>query len=166
MQSRFDGFDFSATLFSAALLPFAVSQRDQSFKIETLSPSATRPEVIHGVKAIFQVAVPGGEMVNLRLLQHSGLENRQMKLKPKLVTCSAEFAEKYDLKQAGLSEPCSNGQYCVRQPKARLFLILGMDVYNVRPKLIDEFSDSHGCMSLYACPLSAKLILCGNRVYP
>ena len=83
-----------SSFFSAALLPFAVSQRDQSFKIETLSPSATRPEVIHGVEAIFQVAVPGGEMVNLRLLQHSGLENRKMKLKPKLVTCSAEFAEK------------------------------------------------------------------------
>ena len=95
-------------------------------------------------------------MVNLRLLQHSGLENRQMKLKPKLVTCSAEFAEKNDLKQASLSEPCSNGQHCIMQPKARLSLILGMDVHNVRLKLIDEFSDSHG----------SKLILCGNRVYP
>ena len=41
-----------------------------------------------------------------------------------------------------------------------------MDVFNVRPKLIDEFSDMHGCMSLYACPLSSKLILCGNRIYP
>ena len=71
------------SFFSAALLPFAVSQRDQSFKIETLSPSATKPEVVHGVEAVFQVAVPGGEMVNLRLLHHSGLENRQMKLKPK-----------------------------------------------------------------------------------
>ena len=90
-----------SSFFSAALLPFAVSQRDQSFKIETLSPSATRPEVIHGVEAVFQVAVPGGEMVNLRLLQHSGLENRQMKLKPKLLTCSTEFAKKYDLKKAG-----------------------------------------------------------------
>ena len=95
-----------SSFFSAALLPFAVSQRDQSFKIETLSPSATRPEVVHGLEGVFQVAVPGGEMVNLRLLHHSGLENRQMKLKPKLVTCSAEFEEKYDLKKAGLSEPC------------------------------------------------------------
>ena len=38
-----------SSFFSAALLPFAVSQRDQSFKIETLSPSATKPEVVHGV---------------------------------------------------------------------------------------------------------------------
>ena len=49
-----------SSFFSAALLPFALSQRDQSFKIETLSPSATKPEIIHGVKAVFQVAVPGG----------------------------------------------------------------------------------------------------------
>ena len=88
-----------SSLFSAALVPFAVSQRDQSFKIETLSPSATKPEVVHGVEAIFQVAVPGGEMVTLSLLQHTGLENRQIKLKPKLLTCSSEFAEKYDLKK-------------------------------------------------------------------
>ena len=155
-----------SSFFSAALLPFALSQRDQSFKIETLSPSATKPEIIHGVEAVFQVAVPGGETVNLRLLQHSGLENRQMKLKPKLVTCSAEFANKYDLKQTKLSEPCSSGQYCVRQPKRRLSVVLGMDIFNIRPKLIDEYSDMHGCMSLYACPLSAKLILCGNRIYP
>ena len=112
-----------------------MSQRDQSFKIETLSPSATKLEVVIGVEAAFQVAVPGGEMVNLRLLQHSGLENRQMKLKPKLLTCSTEFAEKYDLKKAGLSEPCSNGQHCLMKPKARLSQILGMDIHNVRPKL-------------------------------
>ena len=86
-----------SSFFSAALLPFAVSQRDQTFKIEPLSPSATKPEVVHGVDAVFQVAVPGGEMVTLSLLQHTGLENRQMKLKPKLLTCSSEFAEKYDL---------------------------------------------------------------------
>ena len=52
------------------------------------------------------------------------------------------------------------------QPKARLSVILGMDIHHVRPKLIEEFSDQHGFMSLYACSLSSKLILCGNRVYP
>ena len=65
-----------------------------------------------------------------------------------------------------MSEPCSNGQHCLMQPKARLSIILGMDIHHVQPKLIDEFSDQHGCMSLFACPLSSKLILCGNRVYP
>ena len=53
-----------SSFFSAALLPFAVSQRNQSFKIETLSPSATKAEVVHGVEAAFQVAVPGGEKVS------------------------------------------------------------------------------------------------------
>ena len=52
------------------------------------------------------------------------------------------------------------------QPKARLSVILGMDIHHVRPKLIEEFSDQHGFVSLFACSLSSKLILCGNRVYP
>ena len=52
------------------------------------------------------------------------------------------------------------------QPKARLSVILGMDIHQVQPKLIEEFSDTHGFMVLYACSLSSKLILCGNRVYP
>ena len=89
-----------------------------------------------------------------------------MKLKQKLLTCSSDFAEKYNLKKAGLSESCSNGQHCLMQPKARLSVILGMDIHHVRPKQIDEFSDKHGSMSLFACPLSSKLILCGKRVYP
>ena len=70
-----------SSFFSADLLPFAVNQRDQSFKIETLSPSASKPEVVHGLEAAFQVAVPGGERVTLRLLQHTGLELRALKLK-------------------------------------------------------------------------------------
>ena len=41
-----------SSFFSAALLLFAVSQRDQSFKIETLSPSASKPEVGHGVEVL------------------------------------------------------------------------------------------------------------------
>ena len=74
------------SFFSAALLPFAVSQREQSFKIETFSPSASKHEVVHGVATVFQVAVPGGEMVTLSLLQHTGLKMRQIKLKPQLLT--------------------------------------------------------------------------------
>ena len=74
--------------FSTDLLPFAVNQRDQSLKIETLSPSASKPEVVHGVKDALQVVVPGGETVTLRLLQHTGLELRLLKLKSKIPTCS------------------------------------------------------------------------------
>ena len=59
-----------SSFFSSDLLPFAVNRRDQSFKIETLSPSATTAEVVHGVEAAFQVQIPGGETVPLRLLQH------------------------------------------------------------------------------------------------
>ena len=128
-----------SSFFLAALLPFAVSQRDQSFKIDTLSPSASKPEGVHGVKAAFQVAVPGGEMVTLRLLQHTGLEMRQMKLKSNLLTCSENFANKYGLKRAGLSEPCSNGQHCLMRPKAKLSIILGMDLHHVQPKLVENF---------------------------
>ena len=60
---------------SANFLPFAVNKRDQSFKIETLSPSVSKPEVVHGLEAAFQVVVPGGDTVTLRLLQHTGLEH-------------------------------------------------------------------------------------------
>ena len=130
-----------SSFFSAALLSFAVSQRDQSFKIETLSPSASKPEVVHGVEAVFQVAVPSGEMVTLSLLQHTGLEMRQMKLKSKLLTCSENLANKYGLKRAGLSEPCSNGQHCLMRPKAKLSIIWGMDVHHMQPKLVEEFKD-------------------------
>ena len=143
-----------------------MSQKDQSFKIETLSPSASKPEVLNGVEAAFQVAVPGGEMVTLRLLQHTRLEMRQMKLKSNLLTCSENFANKYGLKRAGLSEPCSNGQHCLMRHHAKLSIILGMDVHHVQPKLVEEFKDQHGSLGLYMCSLSNSLILCGNRVYP
>ena len=77
-----------SSFFSADLLPFAVNQRDQSFKIKTLSPSASKPEVFHGVKDALQVVVLGGETVTLRLLQHTGLELRALKLMSKILTCS------------------------------------------------------------------------------
>ena len=70
-----------SSFFSPALLPFAMSQRSQSFKIETLSPSASKPELVHGIEAVFPVAVPDGEVV-------------QLKLKPKVLTCDTAFAEK------------------------------------------------------------------------
>ena len=70
-----------SSFFASDLLPFAVNQRDQSFKLETLSTSATKAEIVHGLEAAFQVQVPGGETVTLRLLQHSGLEIRADKLK-------------------------------------------------------------------------------------
>ena len=139
-----------------------MDRRDQSFKIETLSPSATTAEVVYGVEAAFDVLIPGGETVTLRLLQHSGLELRALKLKSKLLPCSQSFAEKYDLKPA---EPCSNGQSCLRNPPAKLSLILRMDLHHVQPKLIEQFSDIHGFMAVYACSLSQKLITAGNRMY-
>ena len=116
------------SFFYSDLLPFSVDRRDQSFKIETQSPSATTAEVVHGVEAAFQVQIPGGEPVTLPLLQHSGLELRALKLKSKLLTCSKSFAEKYDLEPA---ERCSNGQSCLRKPLAKLSLILGMDLHHV-----------------------------------
>ena len=77
-----------------------MNKRDQSFKIETLSPSASKPEVIHRLEAAFQVIVPGGETVTLRLLQNTGLEHQTLKLKSKILTSSEEFVNKYDLDRA------------------------------------------------------------------
>ena len=96
-----------------------MNQRDQSFIIETLSPSASEPEVVHGLEAAFQVVVPGGETVTLRLLQHTGLEFQALKLKSKILTFSKEFANKYDLERI---EPCANGQLCLMKPPAKLSL--------------------------------------------
>jgi hypothetical protein len=92
-----------------------------------------------------------------------GMELRDLKLKSKLLTCSQSFTEKYDLEPA---EPCSNGQSCLRKPPAKLSLILETDLHFVQPKLIEQFSDIHGFMAVYACSLSQKLITAGNRMYP
>ena len=116
-----------SSFFSAALFPIAVSQRDQSVKIETLSQNASEPEVVHRVGAVFQEAVPGGEMVTLSLLQNTCLEICQMKSKSKLLACSENFPNKYCLKRTGLSEPCSNGQHCLMRSQAKLSIILGMN---------------------------------------
>ena len=93
-----------SSFFSPALLPFATHQRQASFKIETLSPSATRP--VHSIEAAFQVAIPDGEAVQLTLLQHRGLKTRNMKLKAKLLTCPAKVAQANNLKERGLTEAC------------------------------------------------------------
>ena len=71
---------------------------------------------MHGIEATFQVAIPDGEVVQLSLLQHSGLETRNMKLKPKLLTCAAAFAQKHDLKRKGLTEACPRSQHCHMWP--------------------------------------------------
>ena len=63
-----------SSFFASDLLPFAINQRKVRFKLETLSASATQAETVDGLEASFQVQIPGGEVVNLRLLQHSGLE--------------------------------------------------------------------------------------------
>ena len=91
------------------------------------------------------------------------LELRALKLKSKILTCSKEFANKYNLERA---EPCTNGQRCLMKPPAKLSLILGMDLHHVQPKLVEQFNDKHGFMGLYACSLSNTLITCGNRVFP
>ena len=96
-----------SSFFASDLFPFAVNQRDQSFKLETLSPSATKAEIVHGLEAAFQVQILGGETVTLRLIHHFGLEIRAFKLKSKILTYSEKFANKYNLERA---EPCSNGQ--------------------------------------------------------
>ena len=49
-----------SSFFASDLLPFSVDRREQSFKIETLSPSSTTAEVMHGVEAAFDVLIPGG----------------------------------------------------------------------------------------------------------
>ena len=41
--------------FHQGLLPFALQQRKQSFKIETFSTTTTAPETVHGVEAAFEV---------------------------------------------------------------------------------------------------------------
>ena len=152
-----------SSFFSSDLLPFACHKRDVSFKLETLSASAVKAETVHGLEAAFQVQVPGGECVTLRMLQHSGLELRAHKLKSKILTCSKEFASKYNLDEA---EPCAYGQSCLKKPPAKLSLILGQDLHHVAPRLVEQFIDKHGCMSVYACSLSQKLITAGNRMFP
>ena len=81
-----------------------MARREQSFKIETLSPSATTAEVVHGVEAAFDVLIPGGETVTLRLLQHTGMELRDLKLKSKLLTCPVSEARKYNLRNLVLMD--------------------------------------------------------------
>ena len=49
-----------SSFFASHLLPFSVDRRDQSFKIETLTPSARTAEVVHWVDAAFDVPIPGG----------------------------------------------------------------------------------------------------------
>ena len=63
-----------SSFFASNLLPFATNQRNIRFKLETLSASATQAETVNSLEASFLVQVPGGELVSLRLLQHSGLE--------------------------------------------------------------------------------------------
>ena len=65
-----------SSFFSSDLLPFSINQRKVRFKLETLSARATQAERVDGLEASFQVKIPGGDVVNLRLLQHSGLELR------------------------------------------------------------------------------------------
>ena len=77
-----------SSFFSSDLLPFATNQRKVRFKLETLSASATQAETVNGLEASFQVQVPGGDLVSLRLLQHSGLQLRAHQLKRKCLTCS------------------------------------------------------------------------------
>ena len=52
------------------------------------------------------------------------------------------------------------------KPPAKLSLILGMDAHYVQPKLVEQFSDKHGFLGLYACSLSNTLITCENRIVP
>mgnify|MGYP007121936997 CR=1 FL=1 len=49
-----------SSFFASDLLPFSVDRRDQSFKIETLIPSARTAEVVQGVEAAFNVPILGG----------------------------------------------------------------------------------------------------------
>ena len=134
-----------SSFLSPALLPFATDQRNTSFKIETLSPSATKPEVVHGIETAFQVAIPEGEVIKLNLLQHTGLQIRNMKLKSKLLTCSKAFSKKHDLGFA----PCHvKTEACHMSAPARLSIILGMDVMHWGPTLVDKFQDRHGFLAL------------------
>ena len=121
---------------------------------------------MHGIEATYQVAIPDGKVIQLILLQHIWLETRNMKLKPKLLTCAAAFAQKHDLGRKGLTEACPRSQDCHMRPQARLSVILGMDVMHVTPQLIEEFRDRHGFLALYACTLSNSLITMSNRQYP
>ena len=61
-----------SSFFASDLLPFATNQRDVSFKLETLSASATKAETVHGLEAAFQVQVPGGETVTLAFCSTPG----------------------------------------------------------------------------------------------
>ena len=116
-----------SSFFSSDLVLFAFNKRNQTFKIETLSLSATKPEIVHGLEAPFQLQIPGGEAVTLCLLQHSGLELRALKFKSKILTCSEKFANKYNLER---------GERCTRDPE--------------RPEMLDdtsgqvEFNSRHG----------------------
>ena len=89
-----------------------------------------------------------------------------MGLKPKLMTCSKQFVDKYQLQYKGLTEPCPGGQHKHLKPQAQLSIILGVDVMHIAPKLVKSFEDKHGYLALYACGLSDSLVVMGIRKYP
>ena len=112
------------------------------------------------------MAIPDGEPVQLTLLQHMGLQTRNMKLKAKLLTCPAKFARANNLKERGLTETGPRGQHCHRPQAKPLAVILGMDCMHWAPVLIDQYQDNHGFLALYACKLSNMAIMQGNRQFP
>ena len=57
---------------------FAISTKKKSFRLETLSCSATNPEDVHGVEAQFHILTAAGQKMNINILRHEGLANRHL----------------------------------------------------------------------------------------
>ena len=146
--SEYSDLGSESSFFHPALLPFSLQQRQQSFKFETLACSTNAPETDHGVEAVFEVAVPGGGRVQPNLLKHMGLEKRTMGLKPKLLTCPVEFADKYSLPNKGLTESCPQGQHRHMRNSSQLSIILRVDIGHIAPEMVETYEDSHGYLAL------------------
>ena len=134
--------------FSANLLPFAVNKKRSIYQYRNFISKSLKAKRGSRTGSCFPSNSSRGKTVTIRLLQQTGLELQALKLKSKILTCSEEFANKYDLDRAA---PCPNGQRCLMKPPAKLSLILGMDLHHMQPKLVEQFNNNHSFLGLYAC---------------
>ena len=160
-----------SSYYCPAIEAMAVRSEPRNFRIETLAMSGARPQVHRGLQSSFIVEMAqGGGKLQIDLLRHDGLERRRMKLRPKLLTVGNDFAIKHNLINSGL---VSNQDDC-RFPDDKaliiaggaLMVIMGMDLYHLQPTLVDSFSDQHGRIDLWLCPMQDRLLVSGNRSWP
>ena len=148
---------------------FAVRSEPRSFKIETLSLEGSKPSVHQGVMSSFIVEMAQGQRLQVDLLKHTGLKNRSMKLRPKLLTVSQGFAMKHQLQKHGLVHPdiCQlEDDDAILINGGKLMAIIGQDLYHLQPTIVDSYIDTHGRVDLWYCKFKDQLVASGNRSWP